>query len=90
MAVIATPNATTVSPQCPTWPDNAITVTPSDVDTFAQGVSIYVGVAGNVSCVPWASETAVVVAAVAGQVLPFRVKKVNATLTTATTLLAIY
>lgn len=90
MAVIATPNATTITPSCPALPNNALAVTPSDADTFAQGVSIYAGAAGNISCVPWSSETAVVVAVLAGTVVPFRVKKVNATGTTATGLVAVY
>jgi len=90
MAVIATPNATTCSPQCPTLPDNALAVTPSDTDTFGQGVAIYCGAAGNVSCIPWASDTAVTVAVLAGTMLPFRVKQVRATSTTATGLVAVY
>lgn len=40
MAVIACPNPTTVSGQCPTYPDMALTVTPSDTDTFAYPVNI--------------------------------------------------
>ncbi|WP_423176229.1 MULTISPECIES: spike base protein, RCAP_Rcc01079 family [unclassified Stenotrophomonas maltophilia group] len=90
MAVIATPNPTTISPQCPTVPDNALAITPSDTDTFAKGVAVYVGVAGTVSCVPWGGNAAVTVTAVAGALLPFRVIKVNATNTTATGLLAVY
>ncbi len=90
MAVIATPNATTISSQCPTLPDNAFAVTPSDADTFAQGVAIYCGAAGNVSCVPWASDSALTVAVLAGTMIPFRVKKVNAASTTATNLVAVY
>jgi hypothetical protein len=90
VAVIATPNATTISPQCPSVLDNALAITPSDVDTFARGVTVYVGVAGTVSCVPWGGNPAVTVTAVAGALLPFRVVKVNATDTTATGLLAVY
>lgn len=90
MAVIATPNPTPATPNCPVLPNNALAVTPSDADTFAQGVAIYCGAAGNVSVVPWHSTTAVTVAVLAGTVIPFRVSKVNATGTTATGLVAVY
>lgn len=93
MAVIACPNPTTISPQCPTVPDNALAITPSDTDTFAQGVGVYVGAAGTVSVVPWGagnSGTAVSFTAIAGAVLPIRVVKVNSTGTTATGLVAVY
>lgn len=90
MAVIATPNPTTISPQCPTILDNALAITPNDTDTFAQAVAVYVGTAGTVNCVPAGGNAAVTVTALAGAVLPFRVVEVNATGTTATGLLAIY
>lgn len=90
MAVIALPNPTTISSQCPTIQDNALAITTSDVDTFAQGVAVYVGTAGTVSCVPWGGNAAVSFTAVAGALLPVRVIKVNATGTTATGLVAVY
>lgn len=90
MAKIILDNPTTVSPQCPTLPDNAIAVTPSDADTFSQAAAIYCGVAGNVSVVPAGSGPAVTVAVLAGTMIPFRVAQVRATGTTATGLIAIY
>lgn len=90
MAVIACPNPTTISPQCPTVLDNALVITPNDADTFAQPVAVYVGTAGTVNCVPAGGTAAITVTAVAGAVLPFRVIEVNATGTTATNLLAVY
>lgn len=66
MAVIACANPTTVSPQSPCLPNAALAVTPSDTDTFAQPVTIVVGVAGNVTCTPSNGNADVVVAAQAG------------------------
>lgn len=90
MAVILMDAPTTVSPQCPTVPDNARAITPSDVDTFSQPVALYIGGSGNVNVVPAGSGPAMTVAVLAGTVLPFRVVKVNATNTTATALVAVY
>lgn len=52
MAVISMPAPTTASSQCPVLPDGAKAITPSDVDTFAQPVAIYVGGAGTVTLTP--------------------------------------
>jgi hypothetical protein len=40
MATIACPSPTTVSGNCPTYPDAALAVTPSDTNTFAMPVGI--------------------------------------------------
>lgn len=53
MATIALNDPTTVSGQCPTYPDNAIAVTPSDTNFFAGPVGIQVSGAGNVTVVPY-------------------------------------
>ena len=90
MATIATPNITTLSPQCPSLPDAAQVITPSDTDTFATAVTVYVGGAGVVSCVPVNGNAALVITMPAGSVIPFRVSQVRATGTTATLLVAVY
>ena len=91
MATIATPNLTTISAGCPAFPDGALAITPSDSHTFASPVSVYVGVAGNVSVDPVNGGSAVVfVGLPAGSMVPCRVNCVNATGTTATNLIAVY
>lgn len=90
MAVIALPMSDSPSPTCPILPDAALTVTPSDANTFAGPVAIYVGGAGNVTVTPANGNTDVVVVANAGTIIPFRVLAVKATGTTATSMLAIY
>lgn len=92
MAVIATPNASASpgSAGSPRFPRNAIAVTPSNTDTFARPVTIYVGGAGDVTCTPAGGGTDVVVAAPGGGCVPFEVTAVKSTGTTATKLLALY
>ncbi|WP_426355671.1 spike base protein, RCAP_Rcc01079 family [Stenotrophomonas maltophilia] len=90
MAKITLDNPTTVSPQCPTLPDNALAITPSDVDTFSQATAVYCGGAGNISVLPAGSGPVLTVAVLAGTMLPFRVLQVRATNTTATGLVAVY
>ena len=91
MAVIATPSKTQISSNCPVFPAAALAVTPSDADTFANPVSLYIGGSGNVSVLPGSGTTTpVVVAVLAGTVLPFTVLGVRATGTTATGLVAVY
>lgn len=90
MAVIAFPAPTTVSPQSPCLPDGAKAITPSDVDTFQQPVSVYVGGAGTVTCTPANLQADVVITMAAGSVIPFRVVAVKATGTTATLLVGVY
>ncbi len=90
MATIATPNITAVSPSCPALPNGALAVTPSDTDTFAVPVSIYVGGAGIVTCTPVNGNAAVAITMAAGSVIPFRVSAVKATGATATLMVAVY
>lgn len=90
MATIATPNSTTVSGACPALPSGALAITPSDTNTFACPVSVYVGGAGVVTCTPANGNADVAVTMPAGVVVPFRVSAVKATGTTATLLVAIY
>lgn len=90
MATVATPNITPVTASCPVLPAGALAITTSDVDAFASPVSVYVGGAGVVSCVPVNGNAAVSVTVPAGQMVPFRVSQVLATGTTATLLIAIY
>jgi hypothetical protein len=35
MAIISLTNITTISGQCPTYPDNAVAITPSDANSFS-------------------------------------------------------
>jgi hypothetical protein len=76
--------------ECPILPSAALAVTPSDADTFAAPVSIYVGGAGVVTCTPSAGGANVAITMPAGSVVPFRVSKVLATGTTATLMVAVY
>jgi hypothetical protein len=64
-------------------------ITPSDsVDITDRHDAIYVGGAGNLVAVLPNGQT-VTFAVIAGQVLPIRVRRVNATLTTATGLVGL-
>lgn len=76
--------------ECPILPSAALAVTPSDADTFAAPVSIYVGGAGIVTCTPSAGGGNIAITMPAGSVVPFRVSKVLATGTTATLMVAVY
>lgn len=69
----------------------AIAITTSDSTDFAAGVcrAIYVGGAGNVVAIVNGSAVTFV-SAQAGSVLPIRASRVNATSTTATSLVALY
>lgn len=90
MAKINCPNLTTTGPAMPHLPDGALAVTPSDADTFAAPVTIYVGGAGSVVASPANGNADVTVVATAGSTLPFRVLAVKATGTTATSMVAVY
>jgi hypothetical protein len=90
VAVISMSNSATPSPTAPTLPNAALAVTPSDSNTFAAPVSIYVGGAGVVTCSPANGNTDVAITCVAGMVIPFRVIAVKSTGTTATLMVAIY
>ncbi len=91
MATITFPDLTTISAACPTYPDGAKAITPLDADVFAAPVSIYVGGTGNVAVRPANGQAAVTfVGLPAGSMVPCRVIGVNATNTTATSLVAVY
>ena len=91
MATIDTPNNTNFGAAMPSFPGSALAVTPSDVDEFASAVTIYVGGAGNVTVRPAFGGAAVTfVGLPAGSVVPCLVIGVDATGTTATSLVAIY
>jgi hypothetical protein len=68
-----------------------IAITPSDSADFSFGFTrgIYVGGAGNIS-VEMANGTVMFYTVNAGSVLPLRVKRVNATGTTASNLVGLY
>jgi hypothetical protein len=70
----------------------AIAVTTSDTVNLLPGLTnaIYVGGAGNVVAVLENGDTVLFTAVPVGSVLPIRVKRINATLTTATALVALY
>lgn len=91
MATISLPNPTRLIAAIPEFPRGAVAVTPSDANSFVEPVSIYVGVAGNVAIRPANGGAAVTfVGLPAGAVLPCMAIGVNATNTTATSLVAIY
>lgn len=74
--------------------DKPIAITPSDsVDATHQSLgnplALYVGGAGVVACV-LEDATVVNMTAVAGGILPVRVKRVNSTNTTATLIVGLY
>lgn len=90
MAVITMPISASPCPTMPVLPNAALAVTPSDSNTFAAPVSIYVGGAGIVTCTPANGNTDVAITCVAGMVIPFRVVAVKSTGTTATLMVAVY
>lgn len=92
MAVINPgPVASMGMPGVPAFPSGAFAITPSNSDTFAVGVSVYVGVTGDVAVTPAAGGSNVTFVAVpAGFVVPLTVKAVLATGTTAASLVGIY
>lgn len=68
-------------------------VTPSDTVDFAQGTAkaLWIGGAGNVSIIAEGDTAAVTLtAAAAGQMISLRVKRVRATGTTATNIVAFF
>lgn len=72
------------------FPYYAEAITPSDVDTWAQPVMVYVGGSGDVRVMPWGAQSAVTFAGVSGgSMLPVCVRAILATGTTATGLLAV-
>lgn len=66
-------------------------ITTSDsVELTAVTRAIYVGGAGNIAVVMFGGQSVTFTAAVAGTILPIRVKKVLATGTTATAMVGLY
>lgn len=66
-------------------------VTPSDSANMPAGCrSIYVGGAGNIVAVGWDNTVATFTAVPVGTVLPIQAKRINATNTTATLMIAMY
>ncbi len=71
--------------------DNGEAITPSDtVDLAKVSRGIYVGVAGNVTVIMKGGATLTFTGVQAGSLIPIRVTRVKATLTTATNMVAIY
>ena len=69
----------------------AAAVTPSDtVDLTNETRALYVGGAGDLSVETIAGNTITLAGAVAGSVIPIRVKRVNSTNTTATNIVAFW
>ena len=69
---------------------SAKSITPSDTDEFPVTRAIYVGSAGDIVVVMGDGTQLTFAGAVAGSVLPIRVKKVLSTDTTASSLIALY
>jgi len=70
--------------------DYAAVTTSDTTNLFKNAVGIYVGVAGDVVCVTPAGTAITFKNAAAGTILPVMTKRVNATNTTATNLVALY
>lgn len=75
------------------YPPHAAAVTPSDSVNFDVASTVYVGVAGDVTVIPWYPDGASAVTFVgmpAGGTVPVLCRRVNATATTATTMVRVY
>jgi hypothetical protein len=72
--------------------NQALAVTTSDTVDLPLGLTdaIYIGGAGNIVGVLENGNAVTFNSALAGHVLPFKFKRINATLTTATNLVALY
>lgn len=71
---------------------NAVAVTPDNSTDLPGGPcrALYVGTTGDISLIPAGGSSAVTFAAVAVGILPVAVKRVRATSTTATNIVALY
>ncbi len=70
---------------------NGFTITPSDTVNFTnEARAIYVGVGGTIVLVTNAGDTITLVGVVTGTILPIMTKRINATSTTATTMVGLY
>lgn len=92
MATVTFSPSSSVNNFTPIRPNNGAAITPSDADVFSQGVEVYVGGAGVVTCTPAGASQATTVAVTvpAGGHVPFKVSAVKATGTTATLLIALF
>lgn len=85
------PDRYVTNPNSAAVPEKWFAVTPSDtVDFTLVARAIYVGGAGNVTVVNEDSTTALFTAPPVGTIIPGRFRRVNATNTTATLLVAGY
>lgn len=75
-------------PTKPHFPDRCEAVTPSDT-TIVGPASIWVIGAGDIVVEPWVGGSTVTISVPSNTILPFRVKRVLATGTTATSIYAI-
>lgn len=79
------------APQTTMFPTKAVAVTPHDTNNLANPATIFVGTSGHVNVIPWEGTSAVLFKNLAdGSVVPCLVKRVLATSTTATDLVAVY
>nr|8CJZ_h Chain h, Spike Base Protein [Ribes] len=74
------------------FPPRAEVVTPSNSEEFTSGVSVFSNDGGDISVVPLLpyGSAAIVVTVAAGGFVPFMVRKVNATGTTSTSIVAVW
>jgi hypothetical protein len=74
--------------------DTFVAVTPSDATAISAALGetkgLYVGGAGNVVCIDCTNTAVTFTAVPAGTVLPVRTRRVNATNTTATAIVALF
>ena len=92
MADVTIPEIIQKNGSVPALPTGAFAISPSNTDNFTRPVTVEVHVAGALSVIPWdgdnvGADTAIVIpagVAVLGYTVPYRVKRVNSTGTTAT------
>lgn len=71
--------------------DNAVSITPSDSSDLSPWIrALYIGGAGNVSVITAGGQTVTFSGLPAGTILPLHIRRVNATGTTATSLVGLY
>ena len=79
------------TPNSPVPAEYAVSVTPSDtVDLAQQSRALYIGTGGNLSVLVLDGSTVLFAGLNAGQILPVRIKRVLATGTTASSIVALY